>query len=47
MIEKVWGESEGLCAWCNAKAKASYVGEMSNGEIADYQVCLSCHEERV
>ena len=45
-MDKVWGEREGLCAWCNDKAQTKYVGEMTNGEVAEYQVCHPCDKER-
>lgn len=45
-FDKVWGTREGLCAWCNDDAQTSYIGEMTNGETVDYQVCLSCYQER-
>ena len=35
-MDKVWGEREGLCAWCNDKAQATYVGEMTNGEVVEH-----------
>jgi hypothetical protein len=44
-MEKVWGEGEGTCAWCNDKARTSYVAELPTGEIAEYQVCLPCDKE--
>jgi len=46
-MEKVWGEREGLCAWCNDPSKTSYVGEQAGGEEVDYQVCLPCYVERL
>lgn len=46
-MDKVWGIREGLCAWCNDEAHSEYVGEMSTGEVAEYQVCRPCHKERV
>lgn len=45
-MDKVWGTSEGLCAWCDDKAQTSYIGEMTNGETVNYQVCNPCDEER-
>lgn len=45
-MDKVWGEREGLCAWCNDLSKTSYVGEQAGGEEVDYQVCLPCYKER-
>lgn len=45
MIEKVWGESEGLCAWCNDPAQTSYTGEQAGGEVVEYQVCNPCDKE--
>jgi hypothetical protein len=46
-MDKIWGTREGLCAWCNDEARDTYVGEMSIGEVAEYQVCRPCHKERV
>lgn len=44
-MDKVWGTREGLCAWCDDKAQTAYVAEMSNGEVAEYQVCRPCDKE--
>jgi hypothetical protein len=44
-MEKVWGEREGLCAWCNDKAQTNYVGEQAGGEVVEYQVCRACDKE--
>lgn len=44
-MEKIWGETEGACAWCNDPARTSYVAEQAGGEIVEYQVCLSCDSE--
>jgi hypothetical protein len=46
-MTKVWGTTEGLCAWCNDKAEAHYTGEQAGGELVEYQVCSPCKEERV
>lgn len=45
-LDKVWGAREGLCAWCNDDARTSYIGEEAGGAEVDYQVCLSCYQER-
>jgi hypothetical protein len=48
LLDKVYGTTEGSCAWCfTPSATKSYVGTMTNGEVVEYQVCLSCYEERV
>jgi hypothetical protein len=48
LYEKVYGLTEGLCAWClDTKATDSYVGVMTNGETVEYQVCNACYVERV
>jgi hypothetical protein len=44
-VDKVWGTSEGLCAWCDDKAQAAYVGEIPSGEMVEYQVCHPCDKE--
>jgi hypothetical protein len=46
MLDKVWGTSEGLCAWCNETAQTNYVAEQAGGEVVEYQVCKPCDEER-
>jgi hypothetical protein len=46
-MDKVWGEYENSCAWCNKKATRAYKGEMTNGEQVEYQVCVPCYDERV
>ena len=46
MLERVCGTREGLCAWCNDPSQTSYVGEEAGGTEVEYEVCLSCYEER-
>ncbi len=45
LLEKIWGSSEGLCAWCNKPAQTNYIAEQAGGEVAEYQVCKPCEKE--
>jgi hypothetical protein len=47
-MDKVWGYSEGDCAWClDVPATKEYEGSMpSDMGKAMYQVCNDCYEER-
>ena len=45
-MDKVWGDREGLCAWCLTKrAKKQYVGLMAGEELVLYQVCNRCYKD--
>lgn len=45
-LDKVWGLTEGKCAWClNADATKSYNDIDTTEELVEYQVCDLCYEE--
>lgn len=47
-MDKIWGYTEGDCAWCLDKpATKEYIGDQpSDMGKALYQVCQNCYEER-
>ena len=47
ILEKVWGYTEGKCAWClSRRATDFYEDYDSQDELVEYQVCARCKKER-